>query len=352
MRGKPIANPGFMLARHKLFFIPALISILVTSLLVFARLNTQAHNASSKNFEPARDLEMAFIGDSLATDIVRTHRFLRDAFRCATPTTLDLVTGRGSAEHPLGIIDWLSPVRPLRITNYSRPGSDVFSREFLNDPPQWQRWVVRISNFEQLVDSFLEKNENPQLIAVWMGHVDLLYWNTYKGGRDQRLYSDFAPLMKPLTDEELADWITNLYRTKFEAQLNRIIHWANTHGKKSIVVYGLLDWNEVNRLTREIQKIKNTDPIRFLSAEDRVDPQGQLNLWKKMNLALKDLVERLSHDLHAPSTLRYSSAMESIVLTPEDIASDGIHPTSSGKSRLAQEISSDLIKLFPDMFNR
>lgn len=308
----------------------------IASLILFAKVNTRPYSFSTEGFVRGKDLEIAFIGDSIATDMVRTYRFLPDAYRLITPSHRDCVTGHDMKD-PFGLVDWISKHRPVLITNYSRPGTFVFSREDFNDPPAWQRWAGNIPSLGLQVDRFLKSRTRPQIVALWIGHMELLYWNSFQGRFREK------------NNEEIRQWVTHRFSTEFERQLIRLIDWAKASSPVSIVVFGLLDWPQVTRLADEVQRLKATQSGRFVLAEERKDPAGQIELWRAMNQALKNSVERFASESNNQGVqITYSSMLETIDLTTDDLAEDGIHAAPSGHRKIAKLLFEGLKKNLPN----
>jgi hypothetical protein len=304
----------------KSFILLSLPTSAIILFILFAKLNTRPHKIATEDFVSGRDLELAFIGDSIATDMVRAYDFLKDAVRLATPSTGDAITGHVSKENPFGLIDWISVSRPVAITNYSRPGADLITRRFFNEPSKWQRWAVNIPDLQTQVDRFLSSKTHPNHVAIWTGHVDLLYWNSFQGA-----------LLSMHNDDERRQWIVDKFVSEYEVQVMRLIDWAKNEPNPKLIIFGLLDWKEVTRIAEEIQKLKNDGVKQFALAERRLDPEGQIQLWQNLNQGLRQMA--LHH------SIIYSPVMEKIELKSGDFEIDGIHPSRSGKQKIASLLS-------------
>lgn len=324
--------------KTKIPFILLISFFILTAVVFWAQWATRPQSIFIDRKTSGAAFEIAFIGDSIATDMIRSYDFWTDTYRLLTPSpTNDLVTGVGTPSTPLGIVDFLNSPRSLRITNYSRPGADLFTRDFFNEPLQWQRWFAHIPNLENQTNLFINSTSGSQLVALWTGHVDMLYWNSYQGARA-------AGRIIVENDDQLRRWLVTQWIQIYKTQLRRILDKVKTSPKATVVIFGLINWNSVVSVSELIQKFKKAGDPKFKRAEERNDPLGQIQLWKQFNRALEGLVQEEQKFLPKGQSLEFSPALEDIDLILDDFESDGIHPSRIGKAKIAKKIATELAK--------
>ncbi|MDB5038797.1 MAG: hypothetical protein JWQ35_2325 [Bacteriovoracaceae bacterium] len=299
----------------------------------------------SQNWSRFSGIDVGYIGDSLSTGMVRSHRNLTDAIRLIQSTPQNLVIGDfESSSGPVSLFEMMEKKVPLRIINYSRPGSDVFVREVVHEPNAFVRWLLNIPHLKKQVKQLLSRSDFPDLVVVWTGHMEPLDWNDLKRVRDQgelKEFNDSRFAHEKDRDEALRKWIAQKFSSDYEAQMQKILSRAQKENRPfSLVIFALYNWRNLTDITEEIQRMKRSGFQGFTEARERLDPEGSLKLYERLNQDLEKIAEDLtrvnqSKNIH----IIFNANMASMKMGVVDIENDGMHPNVSGMKKISEQIA-------------
>ncbi len=312
------------------------LGLIVALLLVVTRSTTSPQIRASSDFDVRQDLRLAVIGDSILTDMIRAHSAPLDAYRLLFPTRQNAITAKSilRSDQPQSLFEYLQKSGPLEITNYSRPGAHLFVRDWADDPPAWQRWILNIPNLKEQINWVLENPPLPDLFVFWTSHMEPLNWNDAKRLRSQNR----LPLSATASDDELRALITNEFGRIFKEEILRLhaaIQIQRPSQKTALVVFGLFNWSETNSLNQEIMAAKSQGVPGYEQSEPREDPQGSLKVWTDINQTLRTIVKMIQTQESDHLRVYFSDQLETAEFELEDVEADGIHPTPQGQAKIA-----------------
>lgn len=300
---------------------------------------------TSQNWNPYTGIEVAYIGDSLSTDMVRTHNSFIDGMRLITSGRQNAITGiSDDPANPVSLFERLQAIAPVKLTNYSRPGAHIYVRELFNDPHRFARWLLNIPSFHDQVDSLLSRQSIPEFVIVWTGHMEPLNWNDFRHAMEDRKFPDIT---EPFALRKKIVWD---FMTHYQAEVRRIVKAASEKSTPTfLILYGLFNWNETNRLSEEIQMRKKSGLPGYTAAKERTHTGEAFELWNQLNTEIEKFAKTLKYEATtAPVRVYFKDEMQFATFTLADIADDGIHPLTSGQRKLSEALYSGLREALED----